>query len=201
MHVALQIDTPNLEPLEPILDALEGLPIRAWIASSAFISLGPSVVHHLRLAGFDAFLDLRLCGEADTVGRAVEAVRRQGALGVTVDLASGVAAARAAQAATRGRLQVIGVTGPMDAPHAVEERLLMAAQAGLRAVYVDAAHAADASISRHLSAFSQVFLRGDHPTAQTTTLVVGDRILAAADPRAACDALFVELQRFAGVQA
>ena len=186
MQICLLIDTPNLEPLEPILDALEGQPIRAWIAPAAFISLGPSVVHHLRLAGFDSYLDLRLTGEATSVGRAVEAVRRQGALGVTVDLTAGLAVAKAAVAAAKGRLKIVGVPGSLDAPAPSPDALETARHAGIRLLYTAEPHAAA------IDGF-QLFVRTDAPTGTAAGAVIGDRLLDAADPGSACDALLTEL--------
>jgi hypothetical protein len=189
VRVALHIGTPNLEPLEPILDALEGRPIQAWIAQSAFISLGPSVVHHLRLAGFDAYLDLRLSGEAESVARSVEAVRRQGALGVTVDLGSGPKAARAAVQASKGRLEVIGVAGPLDCDVTRAETLQIAHDCRMTAVLVNASDAGKVPQGTRMYVRTEtlpVDLRAE-------MLVVSDRILCAADPAAACDQLFAEL--------
>lgn len=190
MRVAIQIDTPNLEPLEPILDALEGRPLQAWIAQSAFISLGPSVLHHLRLAGFDAYLDLRLCGEAESVRRSVEAVRRQGALGVTVDLASGARAAHAAVQASRGRLEIIGVAGPLDTDTTTSAMLQVAKDCRLSAVLVKGADVSKAPDDMRL-----YVLADQVPTdPRAELMVVADRILGAADPAGACDDLFAELR-------
>ena len=180
LKICLLVDTPNLEPLEPILDALEGQPIQAWIATSAFISLGPSVVHHLRLAGFDAHLDLRLTGEAGTVFRSVEALTRTGALGVTVDLGAGAQVARAAKQAARGRLEVIGVPGPLDQPELADRNLQIARDSGLKAIYVSRELAARSPTS------ARCYVRADDPVVGAAALVVGERLLAAPDPRQAC---------------
>lgn len=186
MSICLKIDTPNLEPLEPILDALEGKDVRMWVAPSAFISLGPSVVHHLRLAGFETFLDLRLTGEAESVARSIESVRRQRALGVTVDLSCGVKAVSAAKAAARGRVHIIGVAAPMDRPENSAAGLQVARESGLSAVYVhpDALAATEG--------FRDVYVRSERVLARAGHLVVCDRVLAAADPAEALDAIVAE---------
>ncbi len=187
MQVALLIDTPNLESLEPILDELQGLPILAWIGASSFIALGPSVIHHLRLAGFDSYLDLRLCGEVASVRRSIEAVRRQGALGVTIDLAMGAAAARAAKQAARGRLDVIGVAAPLDSCLGTDERLQIAVDERLDGVLGGPA------LVDSVAEGAALYVRSDEVVQQASVLIVEDRILASASPRAACEALFAEL--------
>ncbi|GEM_PF-3535133 len=184
-QVAVLVDAPNLEPLEPIFDALEGLPIDMWIAQSAFIALGPSVAHHLRLAGFSSWLDLRLGGEAETVARSVEAVARIGVRGVTVDLASGADAAIAARKAARGRLKVIGVPNPLDRPEMAGVRAEIASKARLDGIYIGAEQPA--------SPRGQTIRRSDRAVA-ADLLIVAEAVLTAADPHAAATAI-IDAQR------
>lgn len=188
-QLALHLDAPHLEPLEPILDALEGLPILCWVAQATFISMGPSVTHHLRLAGFDTALDLRLSGEARSVGLAVQAARRLAITAVTVDLGAGLAVAVAAKQAARGSVMVIGVPTPLDRPTTESELsagLAIADRAHLDGVLL----APDSTL---LPSRGQRITIASEPRAGFDTVVFGDRILAAADPRAEAQHLLAVL--------
>lgn len=109
-RLAVALDGPSLEPLEPILDALHGLPVLVKVGLSLFTAVGPAVVHHLRSAGFEVFLDLKLCDIPHQVGMAVESAARLGVSLVTVHASGGRAMLEAAQQASRGRVGVLGVT-------------------------------------------------------------------------------------------
>ena len=86
-RLAIALDAPSLEPLEPILDALHGLPVLAKVGLSLFTAVGPSVVHHMRLAGFEVFLDLKLHDIPHQVGLAVAAAARLDVAMLTVHTA------------------------------------------------------------------------------------------------------------------
>ena len=109
-RLAVALDAPALEPLEPVLDALHGLPILIKVGLSLFTAVGPSIVHHMRLAGFDVFLDLKLHDIPHQVGLAVEAIARLDVTLVTVHAGGGRAMLEAAVHAARGRTRVVGVT-------------------------------------------------------------------------------------------
>lgn len=109
-RLAVALDGPSLEPLEPILDALHGLPVLVKVGLSLFTAVGPAVVHHLRSAGFEVFLDLKLCDIPHQVGMAVESAARLGVSLLTVHASGGRAMLEAAQQASRGRVGVLGVT-------------------------------------------------------------------------------------------
>ncbi|MSP91784.1 MAG: orotidine-5'-phosphate decarboxylase [Myxococcales bacterium] len=109
-RLAIALDAPALEPLEPVLDALHGLPILVKVGLSLFTAVGPSVVHHMRLAGFEVFLDLKLHDIPHQVGLAVDSIARLDVALVTVHAAGGRAMLDAALRAARGRTRVVGVT-------------------------------------------------------------------------------------------
>lgn len=109
-RLAVALDGPSLEPLEPILDALHGLPVLVKVGLSLFTAVGPAVVHHLRSAGFEVFLDLKLCDIPHQVAMAVESAARLGVSLLTVHACGGRAMLEAAQQASRGRVGVLGVT-------------------------------------------------------------------------------------------
>ncbi len=109
-RLAVALDGPSLEPLEPLIDALHGLPVLAKVGLSLFTAVGPAVVHHLRSAGFEVFLDLKLCDIPHQVAMAVESAARLGVALLTVHASGGQAMLQAAQQAARGRVGVLGVT-------------------------------------------------------------------------------------------
>jgi len=140
------MDAPSVEPLEPILDELAGLPILIKVGLSLFTAVGPSVVHHMRLAGFPVFLDLKLHDIPHQVALAVEAAARLDVAMLTVHLAGGRAMLEAALTAARGRTRIIGVTVltslgdaelaevgcPLGASETVARRLQLAHSVGLQ---------------------------------------------------------------------
>lgn len=109
-RLAVALDAPSLEPLEPVLDALHGLPVLAKIGLSLFCAVGPAVVHHVRSAGLPVFLDLKLHDIPHQVELAVEAVARLDVALLTVHASGGRQMLQAARKAARGRTRVIGVT-------------------------------------------------------------------------------------------
>lgn len=111
-RLAVALDGASLEPLEPLIDALAGLPVLAKVGMSLFTAVGPSVVHHLHAAGLRVFLDLNLCDIPHQVGQAVDNVARLGAELVSVQLCGGRAMLQAAQRAARGRVRVVGAAVP-----------------------------------------------------------------------------------------
>lgn len=116
-RLAVALDAPALEPLEPIIDELAGLPILAKVGLSLFCAVGPAVVHHLQQAGLAVFLDLKLHDIPHQVGLAVRAACRLNAALLTVHAAGGAAMLRAAAQAKSGptRLLAVSVLTSMDA--------------------------------------------------------------------------------------
>lgn len=158
-RLAVALDGPSLEAFEPLLDELAGLPVLLKVGVSLFTAVGPSVVHHLRLAGFDTFLDLKLHDIPHQVGLAVAAAARLDAALLTVHAAGGRAMLEAAAAAARGsRLQLAGVTvlTSMDGDDlratgvdgalsvVVRQRLELCRDAGLHGAVLSAAELAEA---------------------------------------------------------
>lgn len=109
-RLAVALDGASLEPLEPLIDALAGLPVLAKVGMSLFSAVGPSVVHHLRAAGLPVFLDLNLCDIPHQVGQAIDNIARLGAELVSVHACGGRAMLEAAQRAARGRVKLLGTT-------------------------------------------------------------------------------------------
>ena len=109
-QLAIALDGPRIEPFESILDELHGLPILIKVGLSLFTAVGPSVVHHMELAGFRVFLDLKLHDIPHQVGLAVQAAVKLDVAMLTVHLAGGRAMLDAALEAARDRTRIIGVT-------------------------------------------------------------------------------------------
>jgi len=142
--LAIALDGASVEPFEPLLDALHGLPILIKVGVSLFTAVGPSVVHHMRLAGFEVFLDLKLHDIPHQIGLAVQVVNKLDVALLTVHAAGGLPMLQAA-AQARGRTRVVAVTvltsldqevlaqtGVSDSlQHLVEQRLMLIERAGL----------------------------------------------------------------------
>jgi orotidine-5'-phosphate decarboxylase len=158
-RLAVALDGPSLEAFEPLLDELAGLPVLVKVGVSLFTAVGPSVVHHLRLAGFETFLDLKLHDIPHQVGLAVAAVARLDVALLTVHAAGGRAMLETALSAARGsRLQLAGVTvlTSMDRddlratgidgelPAVVRQRLALCRDVGLHGAVLSAAELAEA---------------------------------------------------------
>ena len=220
-RLAIALDGTSVEPLEPILDQLHGLPVLAKVGLSLYTAVGPSIVHHMRMAGFEVFLDLKFHDIPHQVGLAVAAAAKLDVALLTVHAAGGRAMLEAAAQSARGRTRVVAVSvltslGPADLPligidgdlsETVAKRLLLARECGL-------AGAVMSPRELHLTRdFSTDFIRvvpgiramagGDDQTrtatareaaaAGATVLVVGRPILAAANPRAAAEHLLAEI--------
>lgn len=110
--LAIVLDAPSFEPLEPLLDVLEDQPVTAAVGPSLLASVGPSVVQHLRHSGLSSLLDLRHFADPHRMALLAEVAARAGAIGLTVQLAAGESALRAAVQATRGRIPLVGVLTP-----------------------------------------------------------------------------------------
>lgn len=221
-RLAVALDAPAIEPLEPILDQLHGLPILVKVGLSLFVSVGPSIVHHMHLAGFRVFLDLKLHDIPHQVGLAVDAAARLDVALLTVHSAGGLAMLQAAQQAARGRTKVCGVsvltslsdtdqhdTAALPVRDAVRQRLSLLDRAGLDGCVVSP-H--ELPLVAEVAPQLLTVVPGIRATAggddqQRTAsayeaarqgaslLVVGRPIVAAADPRAACEALLAEIAR------
>lgn len=151
--LAVALDAPSLEPLEPILDALHGMPVLIKVGLSLFTAVGPAVVHHLRSAGFEVFLDLKLCDIPHQVAIAVESAARLGVALLTVHACGGREMLLAAQQAAQGRVGVLGVTVLTSLTdrdlHETGHRLDMAAVVAQRLELVHACGLAGAVLSPH----------------------------------------------------
>ena len=144
-RLAIAFDGLSVEPLEPILDQLHGLPVLAKVGLSLYTAVGPSIVHHMRMAGFDVFLDLKFHDIPHQVGLAVAAAAKLDVALLTVHAAGGRAMLEAAAESARGRTRVVAVsvltslnaadltqTGiDADVPTTVAKRLHLAHDCGL----------------------------------------------------------------------
>lgn len=151
-RLAVALDGASLEPLEPLIDALAGLPVLAKVGMSLFSAVGPSVVHHLRAAGLAVYLDLNLCDIPHQVGQAIDNIARLGVKLVSVHACGGRAMLESAQRAARGRVRVLGTTvltsldaeawaetGPgSDLHQAVAQQLRLVADCGLAGAVIAA---------------------------------------------------------------
>ncbi len=224
-RLAVALDAPSLEPLEPIIDALAGLPVLAKVGLSLFCSVGPAVVHHMHQAGLPVFLDLKLHDIPHQVGLAVRAVERLDVALLTVHAAGGGDMLRAAADAARGRTRLLAVSvltslGQADldadgngAPLAdvVARRCALAHACGLQGAVLSprelsCVQALPASFLRVTPGIRACGLGPSDDQRRTLSaaeaiaagaslLVVGRPILAAADPRAAALSLLAEIER------
>lgn len=222
-RLAIAFDGVSVEPLEPILDQLHGLPILAKVGLSLFTAVGPSIVHHMQLAGFQVFLDLKFHDIPHQVKLAVAAAARLDVALLTVHAAGGRAMLEAAAEAGHGKTRVIavsvltslgaadlaavGIAG--DLADTVARRVQLAHSCGLAGAVLSP-H--ELHLTRdYPTTFVRVVpgirsaqvVRGDDQTrtatageaaaAGATVLVVGRPVLAAADPRAAAEKLLAEI--------
>ena len=220
-RLAIAFDGVSVEPLEPILDQLHGLPILAKVGLSLYTAVGPSIVHHMRMAGFDVFLDLKFHDIPHQVKLAVAAAAKLDVALLTVHAAGGRAMLEAAAQAGHGKTRVvavsvltslgaadlleIGIDGDLAAT--VAKRVQLAHDCGL-------AGAVMSPQELHLVRdYPASFVRvvpgiratagGDDQTrtatareaaaAGATVLVVGRPVLSAQDPRAAAEKLLAEI--------
>ncbi|MBM4345220.1 MAG: orotidine-5'-phosphate decarboxylase [Deltaproteobacteria bacterium] len=221
-RLAVALDAPSLEPLEPIIDALDGLPVAAKVGLSLFCAVGPAVVHHLHQARLPVFLDLKLHDIPHQVALAVRAVARLDVALLTVHASGGSAMLRAAAEAAGDRTRLLAVSvltsleqADLDADgHAwttaetVARRCRLAHACGMHGAVLSA---------RELALVDELpaeFLRvtpgirsaaaapddqrrtlsaGEAIAAGASMLVVGRPILQAADPRAATVAVLEEI--------
>lgn len=151
-RLAIAFDAPSIEPLEPLLDELHGLPVLAKVGLSLYTAVGPSVVHHMHLCGFEVFLDLKLHDIPRQVALAVHAAVRLNVAVLTVHAAGGRAMLEAAVEAAAGRTRVVGVSVLTSLDEAdmrelgmagsvadtVARRLELCASAGLQGVVLSA---------------------------------------------------------------
>jgi orotidine-5'-phosphate decarboxylase len=220
-RLAIALDGTSVEPLEPILDQLHGLPVLVKVGLSLYTAVGPSIVHHMRMAGFEVFLDLKFHDIPHQVGLAVAAAARLDVALLTVHAAGGRAMLEAAAESGRGKTRVVAVSvltslSPQDLPQigidgdleaTVAKRLRLTQDCGL-------AGAVMSPHELHLTRdFAPSFVRvvpgirataggddqartataGAAAAAGATVLVVGRPVLSAADPRAAAEKLLAEI--------
>ena len=220
-RLAIAFDGLSVEPLESILDELHGLPVLAKVGLSLYTAVGPSIVHHMRMAGFEVFLDLKFHDIPHQVGLAVAAAVKLDVAMLTVHAAGGRAMLEAAAQSAGGRTRVvavslltslsaddlpqIGIDG--DVQTTVAKRLELVRQCGL-------AGAVMSPHELHLTReFPPAFIRvvpgirataGGDDQARTATareaaaagatvLVVGRPVLSAANPRAAAEQILAEI--------
>ena len=107
----VRFDAPSFEPLEPILDELEGLPVWGAVGWPLVVGVGPTLIHHLRHGGLQTVFDLRLWESKDRAVMITETLVRAGAQALTVDLRAELATVQACREAARGQLLLIGATG------------------------------------------------------------------------------------------
>ncbi len=220
-RLAIAFDGLSVEPLESILDELHGLPVLAKVGLSLYTAVGPSIVHHMRMAGFEVFLDLKFHDIPHQVGLAVAAAVKLDVAMLTVHAAGGRAMLEAAAQSAGGKTRVvavslltslsaddlpqIGIDG--DVQTTVAKRLELVRQCGL-------AGAVMSPHELHLTReFAPAFIRvvpgirataGGDDQARTATareaaaagatvLVVGRPVLSAANPRAAAEQILAEI--------
>ena len=220
-RLAIAFDGLSVEPLESIMDELHGLPVLAKVGLSLYTAVGPSIVHHMRMAGFEVFLDLKFHDIPHQVGLAVAAAVKLDVAMLTVHAAGGRAMLEAAAQSAGGRTRVvavslltslsaddlpqIGIDG--DVQTTVAKRLELVRQCGL-------AGAVMSPHELHLTReFPPAFIRvvpgirataGGDDQARTATareaaaagatvLVVGRPVLSAANPRAAAEQILAEI--------
>lgn len=93
-----------------IADTLAGEVGMMKIGLQAFVSCGPSIVHEIRDAGHEVFLDLKFHDIPNTAGNAVREASRLGARLTNVHASGGATMLRSAAEAVEGSTQLLGVT-------------------------------------------------------------------------------------------
>jgi len=192
----------------------------AKVGLELFSAAGPDAVTSLVDLGYDVFLDLKLHDIPTTVGRAATVIGGLGVRYLTLHAHGGVAMLRAgvaglAEGAARAdepaptALAVTVLTSDRDAPpHIVPKRVQVALEAGCGGLICGAP---DVKEVRTLAPRLKVVVPGTrssgadtHDQARTDTpaaalragaalLVIGREVTAAADPRAAAQALVAAL--------
>ncbi len=192
----------------------------AKVGLELYSAAGPDAVTSLVDLGYDVFLDLKLHDIPTTVGRAATVVGGLGVRYLTLHAHGGVAMLRAgvdglAEGAARAdepsptALAVTVLTSDRDAPpHIVPKRVQLALEAGCGGLICGAP---DVKEVRTLAPRLKVVVPGTrtagadtHDQARTDTpaaalragaalLVIGREVTAAADPRAAAQALVTAL--------
>lgn len=225
-RLAVALDGLSVEPLEPILDQLHGLPILVKVGLSLYTAVGPSIVHHMRMAGFDVFLDLKFHDIPHQVGLAIAAACKLDVALITVHAAGGRAMLTAAAENARGRTQIVAVSvltslSPLDLQEiavnpdvrrTVQQRLQLTRECGLHGAVMSPQ---ELELTRD---FPPDFLRvvpgiratagGDDQQRTATAaeavqngaslLVVGRPILSAANPREVAENILAEINRSGG---
>jgi orotidine-5'-phosphate decarboxylase len=225
-RLAVALDAPALEPLEPLLDELAGLPVLAKVGPALFTAVGPSVVHHLHAAGFAVFLDLGLLDLPSQVALAVSVAARLDVALLSVHASGGAAMLRAASAARSGSLRLCGTLWPSGSPanpvvgtggaltHAeiLRQREQLCVECGLDGVMAGAADLGDlvarpapwlrvaVGVRPHgqLPGDDQCFGATPHQALQAgaSLLVVGRPLLHAPAPRQTAEELLAEIDRY-----
>ncbi len=207
-NLAISLDAPSFEPLEPLLDELEDRPVLAAIGAALMAGVGPSVVQHLRNSGLVSVLDLRLFDDPHRMALLVEVAARAGVAGLTVQLAAGEASVRSAVVAARGRLPIVGVLSPpwLPEPAVVAAAATMAERCGVAGVMGTprALRAADAERRFGLRWAIQLSAESSRSAdvsgfvteaieAASTTVFVGRAVLQAPAPGAVIDQIRARL--------
>jgi orotidine-5'-phosphate decarboxylase len=224
-RLAIALDAPSIEPLEPLLDDLHGLPILVKVGLALFTAVGPSVVHHMHLAGFEVFLDLKLHDIPHQVGMAVQAAVKLDVAMLTVHAGGGRAMLEAAAeaAGTRTRLVAVSVlTSLTDGdlvelgmPYGVEEtvarRLRLCESVGLHGAVLSPheLHLAPGTPDSFLRVVPGIRTEAGTDDQQrvatarqavlngASMLVIGRPVTRSAQPRAMAEALLDEIARAA----
>ncbi len=80
----LRLEAPHLEPLEPVLDILEGEEVAILLGPALQLAVGPGLVPALAASGFDCWLDLTLPADLADVDVWARLLTRSQAKGVVV---------------------------------------------------------------------------------------------------------------------
>jgi len=118
-RLIVALDFPSAEAAMELVDQLEGRCRWFKVGMELYYAAGNAVVEHLRMRGFEVFLDLKLHDIPNTVAGAVRTVARAGASLLTVHAGGGEAMLRAAAEAASGpgapRLLAVTILTSMDA--------------------------------------------------------------------------------------
>ncbi|MCO4759888.1 MAG: orotidine 5'-phosphate decarboxylase [Myxococcales bacterium] len=115
-RLAVELEAPNFEPLEPLLDDLEDKPVLAAVGAPLMTAVGPSVVQHLRHSGLETLFDLRLFDEPERAALVTSIAVRNRGVGITVQLGAGEQMVQAVMRAAKGRIPVVGILAPRWLP-------------------------------------------------------------------------------------
>jgi orotidine-5'-phosphate decarboxylase len=217
-HIILALDVDSLDAARPLLESLRGTLATVKVGKELFTAEGPAAVRLCREAGFEVFLDLKYHDIPNTVAGAVRAASKLGVRWISLHVAGGAEMLRTAAAArdeapVDRRPRLLGITVltslPLDDPEEVVERALLAQRCGL-----DGAVASPQEVARLRAACGPHFdlvIPGVRPAGVASDdqkriatpedalqdgashLVIGRPIHAAANPRAAAQAIIASM--------